>query len=114
MTDATVAHDSDLGVSLDGEWRIALDPDDSGLRQAWFTQQGFPQTASRPIQVPGNVYEAWPRHNGVSWYRRSFAAPPKHEKDARQYLRLEILGTVGCGTSNRRVNSLFHIIIPRQ
>ena len=86
--------------SLDGQWRIAFDPQDAGKTAAWFKPGGFPLDGSRPIQVPGNVYEVDPNRMaggylglpgttpcGVLWYSRTFTPSVPTSADLRQYLR---------------------------
>ncbi|MFZ4396387.1 MAG: malectin domain-containing carbohydrate-binding protein, partial [Kiritimatiellia bacterium] len=94
--------------SLDGQWQIAKDPgwasgkdpDQVGIGRAekWYTPDGFPLAASRPIQVPGHIWEAWRPafvfpgafqgcENGVYWYGRSFVATMAKAADMRYFLR---------------------------
>jgi hypothetical protein len=74
--------------TLDGQWQIAKDPKDTGKAQKWHTAAGFPLLESRPIQVPGNIYESWCRYNGVAWYSRTFAPAMLKAADMRYYLRV--------------------------
>jgi hypothetical protein len=89
--------------SLDGQWQIAKDPgwepgkdpDEVGLGRAekWYTPDGFPLPASRPIQVPGHIWEAWSSKPeggveiGVYWYGRAFVAAMPKAADTRYFLR---------------------------
>ena len=94
--------------SLDGQWQLAKDPgwapgkdpDLVGIGRAeqWYTPEGFPLAASRPIQVPGHIWEAWRPafvfpgafqgvENGVYWYARSFVAAMPKAVDMRYFLR---------------------------
>jgi len=73
--------------SLDGRWQIAKDPTDIGKANGWYTAAGFPWSDSRPILVPGNIYEAWSRYNGVAWYGRTFTLAMPKTADMRYYLR---------------------------
>jgi len=82
--------------SLDGEWRITVDPNYTGESKGWFTADGFPLQSSRPTQVPGNVFEAFPDtikvewsdpKKRVYWYTRTFTPGIPQAKDLRFYLR---------------------------
>ncbi len=94
--------------SLDGQWQLAKDPgwapglkpDEVGIGRAgkWYTPEGFPLAASRPIQVPGHIWEAWSPtlvfpgslegcENGVFWYVRSFVPAMPKVADTRYFLR---------------------------
>lgn len=86
--------------SLDGQWQIAKDPTDTGKAGNWFQPGAFPLAASRPIQVPGNVNEAWP-NNGITyhnstpfffWYTRTFTPAFPKLADLRYYLRFGAVG----------------------
>ena len=86
--------------SLDGPWQIARDPDDTGRASHWFQPGAFPSAASRSIQVPGNVNEAWPAGvadaskpgPAVFWYTRTFTPETPNGTDLRQYLRFGAVG----------------------
>jgi hypothetical protein len=73
--------------SLDGQWQIAKDPADIGKSNRWYSAEGFPRSDARPILVPGNIYEAWCRYNGVAWYGRRFTPVMSKTDDMRYYLR---------------------------
>lgn len=80
--------------SLDGEWQIANDAKDLGRTQAWNEPARFPAADARPIQVPGNINEAWPNpatlgtpeSANLDWYRKVFTPGPA-ESGRRSYLR---------------------------
>lgn len=65
-----------LNVSLNGPWRLVLDPSDTGLRERWF--QSPPATAEAiPVRVP-SVWDLWvPDYDGVGWYFREFETGPE-------------------------------------
>ena len=85
-------HPRERVVSLDGEWRFRLDPDDEGGRSGWFNK---PQLLRETIQVPGcwqgqgfgdeGPDEIWDfrihtrvfraTYTGTGWYARSFRLP---------------------------------------
>lgn len=58
-------------ASLDGTWRLALDPEDRGRRERWFEADNAPVDALE-VTVPA-VWDLWaPDYDGVGWYFRSF------------------------------------------
>lgn len=85
-------HPEERRVSLDGEWRFRLDPDDIGLSEGWFTA---PDAVADAIAVPGcwqgqgyghdGLDELWDFHlkartfratfKGTGWYASTFQAP---------------------------------------
>ena len=73
-----------LAFSLDGEWRIAIDPENAGREQKWFLA---PPSAARTTPVPSIIQEAFPGSHGVVWYWRNFDAPAHPYKDGRSLLR---------------------------
>jgi len=78
--------------SLDGEWRVVLDPTDAGKTQGWFKAGAFPLNTSRAIQVPGNIYEVEPGYDGVFWCGRTFTPSIPNAPGLRQYLRFGAVG----------------------
>jgi len=88
-------------VSLNGDWRFAIDPMREGLRQRWFEHDAQPiddwsvprdyddggwQTAP----VPGcwtTERDEWLRYEGAAWYSRSFEAAVPTDGD-RLILRI--------------------------
>ena len=72
-------------VSLDGEWLLAIDPQDIGREQDWYTG---PVPESKPTKVPWIVQEAFPGYfGGVAWYWRDFQAPANPHEEGRYLLR---------------------------
>lgn len=85
-------HPQERRLSLAGEWRFRLDPDDRGLTECWFEGAGTPDA---PIQVPGcwqgqgfgtdaknDIMEGRDAlrtfratYKGTGWYAKSFALP---------------------------------------
>ena len=85
-------HPEERRLSLDGQWRLRLDPEDKGLRERWCEQPG---AITESVTVPGcwqgqghgddsedmiwdfgleaRVFRA--TYKGTGWYTRSFAAP---------------------------------------
>lgn len=61
-------------LSLNGEWRLALDPSDAGVRERWY-EKAAPEGALA-VHVP-SVWDRWiPDYDGVGWYFREFEAEP--------------------------------------
>ncbi|NIA15415.1 MAG: hypothetical protein GWP08_15215 [Nitrospiraceae bacterium] len=59
-----------MNVSLNGEWRLACDPDDVGIQQGWFDKE--PPDDAMAVRVP-SVWDRWiPDYDGVGWYFREF------------------------------------------
>ena len=59
-----------INLSLDGEWRLVLDPDDAGKEQHWFEIPDPPDGIT--VRVP-SVWDIWaPDYDGVGWYFREF------------------------------------------
>ncbi len=59
-------------LSLDGDWKLVLDPKDVGIKEAWFKKADYPEPLT--VQVP-SVWDLWvPDYDGVGWYFKEFAA----------------------------------------
>jgi len=59
-----------LNLCLNGDWRLALDPEDVGVKERWFEEQHTPDAI--PVRVP-SVWDLWaPDYDGVGWYFRDF------------------------------------------
>ena len=70
---------------LDGEWRFAVDLEDSGIRDQWWLGHAYERTARWPGSVEQHVVEAreqqqhtpaW-QDTVVVWYEREFALPER-------------------------------------
>jgi hypothetical protein len=58
--------------SLNGEWTLVLDPDDTGKDQQWFAADSPPEGDT--VSVP-SVWDLWhPDYDGVGWYFHAFEA----------------------------------------
>jgi beta-glucuronidase len=73
-------------VSLNGEWRFAVDPAGEGERDRWFAPELDERRWDR-VDVP----HCWPidpryQYTGRAWYRRTFASP---ERVGDRHVRLE-------------------------
>ena len=81
--------------SLDGVWQIAPDTHDQGIAGRWYDPARYPAAAARPIQVPGNINEAWPNSAPVEqgkaanldWYMLAFTPETAAAPGLRHYLR---------------------------
>jgi Glycosyl hydrolases family 2, sugar binding domain/Glycosyl hydrolases family 2, TIM barrel domain/Glycosyl hydrolases family 2 len=73
-----------LATSLDGEWQIAIDPDNAGREQKWYLS---PRPEAKTTPVPSIIQEAFPAYHGVVWYWRKFDAPAHPYKGGRFLLR---------------------------
>ncbi|TYZ06682.1 glycoside hydrolase family 2 [Hymenobacter lutimineralis] len=72
---------------LDGEWSFALDPEDIGLRDAWYVSHQYQHTTNWPgsieehmeqIKVQGQP-SRW-QDKVVAWYEREFALPERGDE----------------------------------
>jgi len=57
-------------LSLDGEWKLALDPEDRGVGERWY--DAGVELEARTVVVP-SVWDRWvPDYDGAGWYFREF------------------------------------------
>jgi len=71
-------------IALDGQWRLAPDPDNRGRDQAWFAA---PREDALSVLVPSALQEYLPGYHGVVWYWRTFGAPQTPTEAGRVLLR---------------------------
>ena len=71
-------------LSLDGEWLLAVDPQNVGREQKWCDG---PAAQAKPARVPWIIQEAFPGYHGVAWYWRDFVAPANPHVQGRYLLR---------------------------
>ncbi len=71
-------------LSLDGEWQLAVDSQNVGRAEQWYTK---PLSGTKATRVPGIIHETYPNHHGVFWYQREFTAPLHPQKEGRYLLR---------------------------
>jgi hypothetical protein len=71
-------------ISLNGDWRIAVDPDNIGQTQQWWNT---PVAEARQTKVPWIMQDAFPGYHGVVWYWRDFVAPNHSCAGGRYLLR---------------------------
>ncbi|GAC1367489.1 MAG: glycoside hydrolase family 2 [Hymenobacter sp.] len=92
-------------LKLDGQWRFAHDPDDTGLRDDWALGHPYEHTAQWPGSVEEHLALARGQQGGatwqdqvVVWYEREFNLPEVVEPQGRSMLQL----TFGaCGYETR-------------
>ncbi|HJN17912.1 MAG TPA: glycoside hydrolase family 2 TIM barrel-domain containing protein, partial [Armatimonadota bacterium] len=60
-------------ILLDGEWRIAFDPENRGKADGWHLLPE-PPAGARPISVPSCWEEIEPGYDGVAWYWTTISA----------------------------------------
>ncbi len=70
----------------DSNWVVALDADNVGREQAWWTA---PRPEAVSIRVPGILQEALPGCHGVVWYWTEFASPLNPYEGGRCLLRFQ-------------------------
>ena len=71
--------------SLDGEWLLAIDPDNIGREHDWHTGSRVGGEADKSTWI---VQEAFPGYfGGVAWYWRNFLAPANPHEGGRYLLR---------------------------
>ena len=70
--------------SLDGTWKLALDPENTGRQQGWPARIA---PVAVPARVPGIIQDPFPGRHGVAWYWRAFAAPTNPRPQGRCLLR---------------------------
>ena len=75
------------GLSLDGQWMLALDPRNVGRQQKWFTSCLAEDV--KPAMVPWIIQGTFPGYHGVAWYWRDFVVPASPLPDGRCLLRFE-------------------------
>ena len=66
--DGMAAIDANI-VRLQGQWRIACDPDNQGRTRHWLSRM---PDATEPAPVPGIIQQVFPAYHGVAWYWRTF------------------------------------------
>ena len=69
---------------LDGEWMLAIDPENQGREQEWFREA---RADAQPAPVPGIVQQIFPTFHGVAWYWRRFEARRTPSREERAILR---------------------------
>ncbi|MGD0089008.1 MAG: sugar-binding domain-containing protein [Planctomycetota bacterium] len=68
------AGDAGSGLSPDGSWKFALDPEEKGEAGQWFGA-AFDDTGWQSIKVPGAWKDQGKNYAGVAWYRTRVRVP---------------------------------------
>ncbi len=71
-------------VSLDGQWRLAIDSLNVGKKEKWWEN---PIPEAKPVKVPWILQDVFPAYHGVVWYWRDFLAPKNNYPSGRTLLR---------------------------
>ena len=71
-------------ISLDGQWRLAIDPKNVGRKQKWYLSA---QSGAKLTKVPWIIQDAFPGYHGAAWYWRDFKAPVNRHAGGRYLLR---------------------------
>ena len=61
---AAVGLVSTIVTPLDGEWRLATDPQNVGVSEKWYAK---PVASAKPAKVPWIIQDAFPAYHGVAW-----------------------------------------------
>ena len=72
-----------MNLNLNGNWRIACDPENRGREQLW--PASIP-AAAQPAPVPGIIQQVFPGYHGVAWYWTPFVPPRLPAVDERVLL----------------------------
>jgi hypothetical protein len=81
---AEVVAESGPVLSLDGEWLLAPDPQNSGRENQWWAG---PVPDAKAARVPWIIQDAFPGYHGVAWYWRAFETPVNAHPNGRHILR---------------------------
>jgi len=73
-------------VALEGQWSLAIDPQNLGRAHRWFASD---LPGATPGRVPGIIQEAFPAYHGVAWYCREFVVPIHPHNLGRYLLHFE-------------------------
>ena len=57
--------------TLNGEWRLATDPENCGRAESWFASA---RAEALDAPVPGLIQQVFPDYHGVVWYWHTFRA----------------------------------------
>ncbi|NUQ63530.1 MAG: glycoside hydrolase family 2 [Pirellulales bacterium] len=74
-------------MSLDGQWSLAVDPQNVGRQERWFEKQTC--EGAKPGKVPWILQSTFPGYHGVAWYARDFVAPPRPQPGWQCLLRFQ-------------------------
>ena len=82
---------------LDGKWRFAIDPNDTGIQQSWFLGHDYEDTAHWPGSIEehmaaakGNILKTEWSDTVVAWYERDFLLPARKEQSSSPCTMLQL------------------------
>ena len=89
---------------LDGEWRFALDPQDTGLKEEWYRDHAYADHAVWPGSIEDHIargldaqrHMPW-RDRVVAWYERDFTVPQDWYDDRQHEVQM-VFGACGYET----------------
>ncbi len=68
--------------SLDGTWSCAVDPNNLGIAERWYTTA---RDDAHPAPVPGTIQQVYPDYHGIAWYWCEFI-PARNPHPQGRYL----------------------------
>jgi len=72
-------------VALDGKWLLAIDPNETGKTEQWFSNISH---KAQSAEVPGIIQDVFGGYHGVAWYWREFIVPDNPHVNGRYLIRL--------------------------
>jgi len=82
---------------LDGKWRFAIDPNDTGIQQSWFLGHDYEDTAHWPGSIEehmaaakGDILKTEWSDTVVAWYERDFILPARKEQSSSPCTMLQL------------------------
>ena len=79
-------------VTLDGNWLLVTDPENTGKDQKWWEA---PVAGAKPVKVPWILQDVYPAYHGVVWYWHDFIAPKNIYPSGRTLLRFWSIDYMG-------------------
>ena len=79
---ATASLHAMLRTSLDGAWKLATDPGNTGKADKWFASG--PRPGAVDSNVPGIIQQTFPGYHGVVWYWKSLDIPRVSDQEQLQ------------------------------
>lgn len=73
-------------ISLSGGWKLATDPDNSGVEGGWFNEV---RAEAQDTVVPGILQETFPNYHGLAWYWREFEWAAEIGENERVHVRFD-------------------------
>ena len=76
--------DKGMLQNLEGEWRLATDPENRGREERWFAAV---DADAKEAPVPGLIQQVFPAYHGVAWYWHAFKPAAAPQRGQRALLR---------------------------